>query len=119
MNIRTTTQETLKSITQNQINTYYDTWQVKYLPDNKVEITDRCSKEIRTFQIVPESESNVKIIKIKQPIPKSIDWHRLTNWKCAKELYTNARTTWDEFKEEGLIPERVIADTEGRSETHG
>lgn len=51
-------------------------------------------------------------IKIPPPMPDSIKYYELTNWREAKELYLNHRYIWDKFKSKGQIPDDVIKGVE-------
>ena len=62
-----------------------------------------------TIEIVNKKNSiSEDEVYIKPPIPLSIEWHRLTDWAEAAQLYTTAKFTWDEWKNKGLIPFTVV-----------
>lgn len=97
-----------------QIKAYYESWQVEYLEDNIVRITDSMNGKIRLFKLV-EDNSNpeqliypTNVIVIQQPIPTAIKWHELTNWRHAKRLSVQYPQTWKKWKEKNLIPLNVL-----------
>lgn len=97
-----------------QIKAYYEPWQVEYLEDNIVRITDSMNGKIRLFKLV-EDNSNpeqliypANVIVIQQPIPTAIKWHELINWRHAKRLSVQYPQTWKKWKEQGLIPLNVL-----------
>lgn len=97
-----------------QIKAYYEDWQVEYLENNIVRITDSMNGKIRLFKLV-EDNSNpeqliypTNVIVIQQPIPTAIKWHELTNWRHAKRLSVQYPQTWKQWKEKNLIPLNVL-----------
>lgn len=97
-----------------QIKAYYEPWQVEYLENNIVRITDSMNGKIRLFKLV-EDNSNpeqliypTNVIVIQQPIPTAIKWHELTNWRHAKRLSVQYPQTWKQWKEKNLIPLNVL-----------
>ena len=97
-----------------QIKAYYESWQVEYLENNIVRITDSMNGKIRLFKLV-EDNSNpeqliypTNVIVIQQPIPTAIKWHELTNWRHAKRLLVQYPQTWKKWKEKNLIPLNVL-----------
>jgi hypothetical protein len=48
------------------------------------------------------------------PIPLSPEWHKLTDWRNAEELYKNYLPYWNEWKSKGIIPINVILRVEGK-----
>ena len=101
-----------------QIKAYYESWQVEYLEDNIVRITDSMNGKIRLFKLV-EDNSNpeqliypANVIVIQQPIPTAIKWHELTNWRHAKRLSVQYPQIWGKWKDQGLIPLEVLLKTE-------
>lgn len=97
-----------------QIKAYYESWQVEYLENNIVRITDSMNGKIRLFKLV-EDNSNpeqliypTNVIVIQQPIPTAIKWHELTNWRHAKRLSVQYPQTWKQWKEKNLIPLNVL-----------
>ena len=97
-----------------QIKAYYEPWQVEYLENNIVRITDSMNGKIRLFKLV-EDNSNpeqliypTNVIVIQQPIPTAIKWHELTNWRHAKRLSVQYPQTWEKWKDQGLIPLNVL-----------
>ena len=97
-----------------QIKAYYESWQVEYLEDNIVRVTDSMNGKIRLFKLV-EDNSNpeqliypTNVIVIQQPIPTAIKWHELTNWRHAKRLSVQYPQTWKKWKEKNLIPLNVL-----------
>ena len=97
-----------------QIKAYYEPWQVEYLENNIVRITDSMNGKIRLFKLV-EDNSNpeqliypTNVIVIQQPIPTAIKWHELTNWRHAKRLSVQYPQTWKKWKDQGLIPLNVL-----------
>lgn len=101
-----------------QIKAYYEPWQVEYLEDNIVRVTDSMNGKIRLFKLVgnntdPEQliyPANVVIIQ--QPIPTAIKWHELTNWRHAKRLSVQYPQVWRQWKDQGLIPLEVLLKVE-------
>ena len=55
-----------------------------------------------------------KTIYITRPIPLSPEWHKLTNWRNAEELYKNFLPYWNEWKSKSIIPINVILRVEGK-----
>ncbi len=97
-----------------QIKAYYESWQVEYLENNIVRITDSMNGKIRLFKLV-EDNSNpeqliypTNVIIIQQPIPTTIEWHELTNWRHAKRLSVQYPNVWKKWKEKNLIPLNVL-----------
>ena len=97
-----------------QIKAYYEPWQVEYLENNIVRITDSMNGKIRLFKLV-EDNSNpeqliypTNVIVIQQPIPTAIKWHELTNWRHAKRLSVQYPNVWKKWKEKNLIPLNVL-----------
>ena len=97
-----------------QIKAYYETWQVEYLENNIVRITDSMNGKIRLFKLV-EDNSNpeqliypTNVIVIQQPIPTVIEWHDITNWRHAKRLSVQYPNVWEKWKEKNLIPLNVL-----------
>lgn len=97
-----------------QIKAYYEPWQVEYLENNIVRITDSMNGKIRLFKLV-EDNSNpeqliypTNVIVIQQPIPTAIKWHELTNWRHAKRLSVQYPNVWKQWKEKNLIPLNVL-----------
>ena len=97
-----------------QIKAYYEPWQVEYLEDNIVRITDSMNGKIRLFKLV-EDNSNpeqliypANVIVIQQPIPTAIKWHELTNCRHAKRLSVQYPQVWKKWKEKNLIPLNVL-----------
>lgn len=97
-----------------QIKAYYEDWQVEYLENNIVRVTDSMNGKIRLFKLV-EDNSNpeqliypTNVIVIQQPIPTAIKWHELTNWRHAKRLSVQYPQTWKQWKEKNLIPLNVL-----------
>ena len=97
-----------------QIKAYYETWQVEYLENNIVRITDSMNGKIRLFKLV-EDNSNpeqliypTNVIVIQQPIPTVIEWHDITNWRHAKRLSVQYPNVWEKRKEKNLIPLNVL-----------
>ena len=97
-----------------QIKAYYESWQVEYLENNIVRITDSMNGKIRLFKLV-EDNSNpeqliypTNVIIIQQPIPTTIEWHELTNWRHAKRLSVQYPNVWKQWKEKNLIPLNVL-----------
>ena len=97
-----------------QIKAYYESWQVEYLENNIVRITDSMNGKIRLFKLV-EDNSNpeqliypTNVVVIQQPIPTAIKWHELTNWRHAKRLSVQYPQTWKQWKEKNLIPLNVL-----------
>ena len=101
-----------------QIKAYYEPWQVEYLENNIVRITDSMNGKIRLFKLV-EDNSNpeqliypTNVVVIQQPIPTAIKWHELTNWRHAKRLSVQYPQTWKKWKDQGLIPLNVLKQVE-------
>ena len=101
-----------------QIKAYYEPWQVEYLENNIVRITDSMNGKIRLFKLV-EDNSNpeqliypVNVMIIQQPIPTAIKWHELTNWRHAKRLLVQYPQTWKKWKDQGLIPLEILLKAE-------
>lgn len=46
-------------------------------------------------------------MRIPEPIPLAIEWHRLTSWRHAKKLQV-----WKQWKDKGLIPLDVLKQVE-------
>ena len=97
-----------------QIKAYYESWQVEYLENNIVRITDSMNGKIRLFKLV-EDNSNpeqliypTNVVVIQQPIPTAIKWHELTNWRHAKRLSVQYPNVWGKWKEKNLIPLNVL-----------
>lgn len=97
-----------------QIKAYYESWQVEYLENNIVRITDSMNGKIRLFKLV-EDNSNpeqliypTNVIIIQQPIPTAIKWYELINWRHAKRLSVQYPQTWGKWKDQGLIPLNVL-----------
>lgn len=97
-----------------QIKAYYEPWQVEYLENNIVRITDSMNGKVRLFKLV-EDNSNpeqliypTNVIVIQQPIPTAIKWHELTNWRHAKRLSVQYPNVWKQWKEKNLIPLNVL-----------
>ena len=97
-----------------QIKAYYEPWQVEYLEDNIVRVTDSMNGKIRLFKLV-EDNSNpeqliypTNVVVIQQPIPTAIKWHELTNWRHAKRLSVQYPNVWKKWKEKNLIPLNVL-----------
>lgn len=97
-----------------QIKAYYEPWQVEYLENNIVRVTDSMNGKIRLFKLV-EDNSNpeqliypTNIVVIQQPIPTAIKWHELTNWRHAKRLSVQYPNVWKKWKEKNLIPLNVL-----------
>ena len=38
---------------------------------------------------------------------ESVEWHRLTEWRHAEEVYKNNRTLWNKWHKKGYIPYEV------------
>lgn len=97
-----------------QIKAYYEPWQVEYLENNIVRITDSMNGKIRLFKLV-EDNSNpeqliypANVIVIQQPIPTAIKWHELINWRHTKRLSVQYPNVWKQWKEKNLIPLSVL-----------
>ena len=97
-----------------QIKAYYESWQVEYLENDIVRVTDSMNGKIRLFKLV-EDNSNpeqliypTNVIVIQQPIPTAIKWHELTNWRHAKRLSVQYPQIWKKWKEKNLIPLNVL-----------
>lgn len=97
-----------------QIKAYYEPWQVEYLENNIVRVTDSMNGKIRLFKLV-EDNSNpeqliypTNVVVIQQPIPTAIKWHELTNWRHAKRLSVQYPNVWKKWKEKNLIPLNVL-----------
>ena len=97
-----------------QIKAYYESWQVEYLENNIVRITDSVNGKIRLFKLVEDNSNPEQLIYpanvmiIQQPIPTAIKWHELTNWRHAKRLSVQYPQTWKKWKDQGLIPLNVL-----------
>lgn len=79
--------EEYKVIEPWQIEAYYEPWQVEYLENNIVRVTDSVNGSIRLFKLVGDNSQPMEllhpknVIRIKQPIPTEIAWHELTQWR--------------------------------------
>ena len=97
-----------------QIKAYYEPWQVEYLEDNIVRVTDSMNGKIRLFKLVGDNSNPeqliypANVIVIQQPIPTAIKWHELTNWRHAKRLSVQYPNVWKQWKEKNLIPLNVL-----------
>lgn len=106
--------EEYKIIEPWQIAAYYEPWQVEYLENNIVRVTDSVNSSIRLFKLVSDNSQPMEllypknVIRIKQPIPTEIAWHELTSWRHAKRLYVQYPDVWNAWKKKGLIPIRVL-----------
>lgn len=106
--------ENYKTIERWQVEAYYEPWQVEYLEDNIIRVTDSVNGSICIFKVVGDNTDPIEllypktIIKIKQPIPTEIAWHELTSWRHAKRLYVQYPDVWNAWKKKGLIPIRVL-----------
>ena len=79
----------------------WDEEEVKWLSEDKIIVQRRVFKVIHTGKL----KNNATITS---PLPLSVEWHRLTNWRHAEELYTNYLSTWNKWKKKSLIPNWVI-----------
>lgn len=101
-----------------QIESYYEPWQVEYLENNIVRVTDSIDGKIRLFRLVEDNTSPaqsiypIRPIKIPEPIPLAVEWHRLTSWRHAKKLSVQYPQVWKQWKDKGLIPLDVLKQVE-------
>ena len=101
-----------------QIRSYYEPWQVEYLENDIVRVTDSVDGKICLFRLVGDN-SNIeqliyptRIMKIPEPIPLAIERHRLTRWRHAKKLSVLYPQVWKQWKDKGLIPLDVLKQVE-------
>lgn len=101
-----------------QIESYYEPWQVEYLEDNIVRVTDSVDGKIPLFRLVGDNINPeqliypTRIMRIPEPIPLAIEWHRLTSWRHAKKLSVLYPQVWKQWKDKGLIPLDVLNQVE-------
>ena len=105
-----------------QIKAYYEDWQVEYLENNIVRITDSMNGKIRLFKLIEDNSNPEQLIYpttvmiIEQPIPTVIEWHELTFWHHAKRLSIQYQQTWSKWKDQGVIPLEVLLKVEQHRE---
>lgn len=84
----------------------WDEKEIKWISKDKIIVQQRAFKVIHGAA----PQKNMTII---HPVPLSPDWHRLTNWRSAEELYKNYLPYWKEWKRKSIIPYWVIEKVEG------
>ena len=85
----------------------WDEKEIKWISEDKIIVQHRAFKVLR-------GTTPQKNITMLPPIPLSPEWHKLTDWRNAEELYKNFLPYWNEWKSKGIIPINVILRVEGK-----
>lgn len=94
----------------------YELWdkeEVEWLDDETIILHGM--NEGRKFKVVRQADERKKVLHT-PPLPLSIEWHKLTNWRHAEEVYVNYPAVWKEWKYSYQIPYYIISKVEEQYE---
>lgn len=99
--------EDLPEIADWQIEQFFDRKEVKWVGKEMIKISD--GRSFRVSYTTPKD----KAVRIRKQIPVSVEWHKLTNWRNAKELAKEYPSLWESWKEKKAVPYWVVLRVEG------
>lgn len=86
----------------------YELWdkeEVEWLDDETIILHGL--NEGRKFKVVRKQDRR-DVVVIKPQVPLSPEWHKLTNWHHAEEVYVNYPAVWREWVIQSIIPWQII-----------
>lgn len=102
----------LPEVKKYDVKNFWDKEEIEWIDDETIALHGL--NEGKQFNVVVKPAEET--IYITPPIPQSVEWHRLTNWRHAEELYEYYRDTWCRWKRESAIPYQVILRVEEKYE---
>lgn len=88
-----------------QINQFYDKEEVEWVDKKTIRLHG--INEGKMFSVVYDMTEEKEVV-IKPPIPLSLEWHKLTNWRNAERIFKYNREDWENWKKQKEIPYYVV-----------
>lgn len=98
-------EENLPEVEKYRIYELWDKEEVEWLDDETIILHG--INEGRKFKVVRQADERKKVLH-SPPLPLSPEWHILTNWRHAEEVYVNYPAVWREWVVQSIIPWYVI-----------